>query len=84
MIPSSRPASPSGIDCSTVPSASTTALIPVVVERSIGSPSSIARSRAWARCWGGPQAPYQPSFEGLNRKSGRLPGWVTSPAKMTS
>ena len=45
--------------------ASITALIPVVVERSTGNPSSIARIRACARCCGGPNAPNQPSFEGL-------------------
>ena len=41
------------------------ALIPVVVARSTGSPSSIARMRACARCCGGPKWPNQPSFDGL-------------------
>ena len=45
--------------------AAMTALMPVVVARRTGSPSSIARIRACARCWGGPQRPNQPSFEGL-------------------
>ena len=40
-------------------------LMPVVVERNTGRPSSIALMRACARCCGGPNAPNQPSFEGL-------------------
>ena len=46
--------------------------MPVGVERMTGRPSSAARSRAWARCCGGPQRPNQASFDGLKMKSGRL------------
>ena len=38
-----------------------TPLIPVVVARKTGSPSSIARIRACAKCCGGPVGPNQPS-----------------------
>ena len=58
--------------CTIAPLASITALIPVGVERITGMPSSAARSRAWARCCGGPQRPNQASFDGLKMKSGRL------------
>ena len=56
----------------TLPRASITALMPVGVARSTGIPSSAARSRAWARCCGGPQLPNQASFDGLKMKAGRL------------
>ena len=45
---------------------------------------SAARSRAWARCCGGPQRPNQASFDGLKMKSGRLWRSTTSPEKMIS
>ena len=48
----------------------------------IGSASSIARSRAWARCCGGPHRPNQASLEGLNRKTGRCVSSTTWPEKM--
>ncbi len=38
----------------------------------MGIASSAARSRACARCCGGPQSPNHASFDGLNRKRGRL------------
>ena len=66
------PAVRHGSDFTTSPRASITALIPVGVERMTGMPSSAARSRAWARCCGGPQRPNQASFDGLKMKSGRL------------
>ena len=69
---SPRPCARAGC-ASSRPSASITAEMPVGVERSTGSPSSSARSRAWARCWGGPQAPNQASLDGLNRKAGPVP-----------
>ena len=49
------PAVRHGSDFTTLPRASITALMPVGVARSTGRPSSAARSRAWARCCGGPQ-----------------------------
>ena len=55
-----------------IAAASITALIPVGVARSTGKPSSAARSRAWARCCGGPQLPNQASFDGLKMKPGRF------------
>ena len=54
-----------GTVASSRPSASMTAEMPVGVARMMGMPSSIARSCAWARCWGGPQVPNQLSLEGL-------------------
>ena len=54
------------------PRASMIALIPVGVARITGMPSSAARSRAWARCCGGPQRPNQASFDGLKMTLGRL------------
>ena len=68
----SRPAFATAATSRTWPRASITALIPVGVERITGMPSSAARSRAWARCCGGPQRPNQASFDGLKMKSGRL------------
>src|SRR4051812_50103179 len=56
-----------------------TALMPVGVERMTGRPSSAARSRAWARCCGGPQRPNQASLDGLKMKSGRVRGGGPSP-----
>ena len=66
------PAVRHGSDFTTLPRASITALMPVGVARSTGRPSSAARSRAWARCCGGPQRPNQASLDGLKMKSGRL------------
>ena len=57
---------------STSPRASITALIPVGVERITGRPSSAARSRAWARCCGGPQRPNQASFDGIEDEVGAV------------
>jgi len=68
---SMAPAVSCGTVASSRPSAAITAEIPVGVERTIGSPSSIARIRACARCWGGPEAPNQASLEGAKIKSGR-------------
>ena len=82
--PSNRAASPRGAAFSTAPSASTTALMPLVVERSTGSPSSIARNRACARCCGGPQLPNQPSLEGLKIYSGRCAASTTCPENTIS
>ena len=73
-----------GIESMIRPRASTSALIPVGVERITGMPSSAARIRAWARCCGGPQRPNQASFDGLKMKSGRLARSTTSPEKMIS
>ena len=61
-----------------------TAEMPVGVARTTGSPSSIARIRACARCCGGPQAPNQASFDGLNSSRGRCARSTTWPEKMIS
>ena len=55
---------PKGMLASTPPRASITAEMPVGVARSTGSPSSIARIRACARCCGGPHPPNQASSTG--------------------
>ena len=73
-----------GRDFTTLPRPSITALIPVGVARRTGIPSSAARSRAWARCCGGPQLPNQASFEGLKMKLGRFFSSTTWPEKMIS
>ena len=64
------PAVRHGSDFTTLPRASITALMPVGVARRTGSPSSAARSRAWARCCGGPQLPNQASFDGIEDEVG--------------
>ena len=73
-----------GSDFTRFPRASITALMPVGVERITGKPSSAARSRACARCCGGPQRPNQASLEGLKMKPGRLRSSTTWPEKMIS
>ena len=74
----------SGATACTRPIGSITAEMPVGVARMTGMPSSAARSRAWARCCGGPQLPNQASLDGLKMKSGRSRRSATSPEKMIS
>ena len=54
------------------------------VARMTGSPSSAARSRACARCCGGPHDPNHASFDGLKMNSGRCFSSTTWPEKIIS